>query len=230
MITTAMVLTAGLGKRMRPLTTHKPKPLISVAGKTMLSRVFSHLQEAHLSKIVVNTHYLASQITEAVPAGTLISHEELLLETGGGVKNALSLLGQEAFFVLNGDSVWTGSETLQKMNHLWNDSKMDALLLLIEKENAYGYQGKGDFFREPTGQLSRCGEAPEAPYVYGGVHILHPRLFENSPSGPFSLNLIWDKALEEDRLFGVPHNGQWFHIDTPEALKQYEPLIVSLEN
>ena len=134
-----------------------------------------------------------------------------------------------AFFVLNGDSVWTGSETLPKMSQFWDDSKMDALLLLTKRENAHGYQGKGDFFREATGQLSRCGAAPSAPYVFGGVHILHPRLLKNSPSGPFSLNLTWDKALEKGRLFGIPHEGEWFHIDTPDALKQYEPLVANLE-
>lgn len=230
MITTAMILAAGLGKRMRPLTIHMPKPLIPVAGKTMLSRVFNHLDEANISKRVVNTHYLASHIAQAVPLGTLISHEEILLDTGGGIKNALPLLGENVFFVLNGDSVWTKSETLQIIGNLWDDSKMDALLLLIKRENAHGYQGNGDFFMETTGKLSRCGKAPDAPYVYGGVHLLHPRLFENSPSGPFSLNLIWDKALEKNRLFGVLHDGQWFHIDTPEALKRYEPLVANLEN
>jgi MurNAc alpha-1-phosphate uridylyltransferase len=229
-ITTAMILAAGLGTRMRPLTNHVPKPLVPVAGKTMLSRVFTHLREAKISKIVVNTHYLPSHIAEAVPAGTLISHEDILLDTGGGVKNALPLLGEEPFFVLNGDSVWTGSETLQKMSRLWDESKMDALLLLIKRENAHGYQGKGDFFMEATGQLSRCGEAPGAPYVYGGVHILHLRLFEQSPSGSFSLNLTWNKALEKGRLFGVPHEGEWFHIDTPDALKQYEPQVATLES
>ena len=142
----AMILCAGLGKRMRPLTDTLPKPLIPVAGKTMLARAFEHLHAVGISDIVANTHYLASLIEKAVPFGTRISHEPILLETGGGVKKALPLLGEGAFFTLNGDSVWTGSESLTQMDRLWEEDKMDALLLLIPRDKAHGYSGAGDFF------------------------------------------------------------------------------------
>jgi len=225
----AMILAAGLGLRMRPLTNNLPKPLIPVAGKTMLQRAFDHLHEVGISKIVVNTHYLAELIEKAVLEGTLISHEDVLLETGGGIKKALPLLGEEAFFTLNGDSIWTGSESLREMDLQWDDGKMDALLLLVPREKAHGYEGKGDFFLSPEGSLSRRGDAFEAPYVYGGIQLAHPRLFHNSPEGAFSLNVLWDKALQKGRLFGYVHQGEWFHIGTPEELQRYEPLVSQLE-
>lgn len=221
----AMILAAGLGLRMRPLTDTLPKPLISVAGKTMLERTFEHLNTAGISKIVVNTHYLASLIEQAVPSETLVSHEDILLETGGGIKKALPLLGNGPFFTLNGDSVWTGSESLKEMGKLWDASKMEALLLLIPREKAHGYEGKGDFFLSNEGRLSRRGDAPEAPYVYGGVQLTSSHMFENSPEGSFSLNFLWDKALQKGRLFGCIHKGDWFHISTPQDLARYEPLV-----
>ncbi len=221
----AMILAAGLGLRMRPLTETLPKPLISVAGKTMLDRVFDHLQAAGISKVVVNTHYLAPLIEKAVPPGTLISYEETLLETGGGIKKALPLLGESPFFTLNGDSVWTGSSSLTTMEQLWEGSTMEALLLLVPRQAAHGYEGKGDFFMSKDGQLSRRGDASEAPYVYAGVQLTTPHLFEDSPAGAFSLNLLWDKALEKGRLFGCCHRGEWFHISTPQDLARYEPLV-----
>lgn len=220
-----MILAAGLGLRMRPLTDTLPKPLISVAGKTMLDRAFDHLRAVNISKIVVNTHYLAPLIEKAVPSGTLMSHEEILLETGGGIKKALPLLRDNPFFTLNGDSVWTGSESLKEMEKLWDASTMDALLLLIPREKAHGYEGKGDFFISEEGKLTRCGTAPKAPYVYGGVQLTSSPLFEDSPEGPFSLNILWDKALQKGRLFGCVHKGDWFHISTPQDLSRYEPMV-----
>lgn len=220
-----MILAAGLGLRMRPLTNTLPKPLIPVAGKTMLDRAFAHLHAVEISKIVVNTHYLAPLIEKAVPSGTLLSHEETLLETGGGIKKALPLLGNNPFFTLNGDSVWTGSESLKEMEQFWDASKMDALLLLIPREKAHGYQGKGDFFMSEEGRLTRCGTVPEVPYVYGGAQLTSPYLFEDSPEGAFSLNVLWDKALQKERLFGCVHKGDWFHISTPQDLDRYEPMV-----
>jgi len=221
----AMILAAGLGLRMRPLTDTLPKPLISVAGKTMLERAFEHLDTAGISKIVVNTHYLAPLIEKTVPPETLISHEDILLETGGGIKKALPLLGNGPFFTLNGDSVWTGSDSLKEMEKMWDASKMEALLLLIPREKAHGYEGRGDFFLSDEGRLSRRGDAPEAPYVYGGVQLTSSHMFEDSPEGSFSLNLLWDKTLQKGRLFGYIHEGDWFHISTPQDLARYEPLV-----
>jgi len=220
-----MILAAGLGLRMRPLTNTLPKPLISVAGKTMLERAFDHLHAVEVSKIVVNTHYLAPLIEKDVPSGTLLSHEETLLETGGGIKKALPLLGNNPFFTLNGDSVWTGSESLKEMEKVWDASKMDALLLLVPREKAHGYQGKGDFFMSEEGRLSRRSDASEAPYVYGGVQLTSSLLFEDSPEGAFSLNILWDNALQKGRLFGCIHQGEWFHISTPQDLARYEPMV-----
>lgn len=229
MISTAMVLAAGLGTRMRPLTATLPKPLISVAGKTMLERTFEHLKKADISRIVVNTHYLASLIEQTLPQETHVSREDVLLETGGGVKKALPLLQDKTFFVLNGDSVWTGSASLKAMTTRWDDAPMDAMLLLIPREKAHGYEGRGDFFLSPTARLSRPVSGEEAPYVYGGVQILGAGLFEDSPHGPFSLNLLWDKAIKEGRLYGYIHQGDWFHISTPEDLARFDPIIQQFE-
>ena len=221
-ITSAIILAAGLGTRMRPLTDTLPKPLISVAGKSMLERAFEHLKEAKVSNIVVNAHYLAPLIEERVQAihpQALISHEATLLETGGGVTKALPLLGDRPFFVLNGDSIWTGKPSLTHMNTKWDETQMDALLLLIPREDAHGYVGRGDFHMDPQGRLRRPEKGQEAPYVYIGAQIMNPPLFQHAPSGPFSLNLLWDKALESGRLFGHIHEGKWYHISTPEDLE-----------
>lgn len=228
MIKSAMILAAGLSTRMRPLTDNLPKPLISVAGKTMLGRAFDHLKQLKVSNIVVNTHYLAPLIEKYIQdhhPQTLISHEEILLETGGGIKKALPLLGEGPFFTLNGDSIWSGGEGLDAMELAWDGDKMDVLLLLIPCEKAHGYEGGGDFFMSKDGQLSRPGKSPKGAYVYIGVQLVHSRLFDGAPEGPFSMNLLWDKALQEGRLYGLVHQGEWFHISTPGDLQKYEPII-----
>lgn len=230
MIKSAMILAAGLGQRMRPLTNALPKPLISVAGKSMLERTFDHLKKAKISTIVVNTHYLAPLIVKHLKImhpQTLISHEDILLETGGGIKKALPLLGDDPFFVLNGDSIWSGPESLSGMGNKWEEQEMDALLLLIPREKAHGYEGLGDFLMDSQGRLSRPKKGESAPYVYIGVQILTAQLFQNAPDGPFSINLLWDKGLEKGRLYGHVHGGEWFHISTPQDLEKYEPIILS---
>lgn len=228
MIQSAMILAAGLGKRMQPLTYTLPKPLIPVAGKTMLERTFAHIKELGLSNIVINTHYLAHQVEEVVKIlhpDTLISYEETLLETGGGIKRALPLLKGNAFFTLNGDSIWTGLQSLKTMETAWNEDQMDARLLLVPREHAHGYEGRGDFFMAKDGRLKRPIQGMEAPYVYIGVQITQHGLFHKAPQGPFSINVLWNKALEKGRLYGHLHQGEWFHISTPECLRKYEPLI-----
>jgi MurNAc alpha-1-phosphate uridylyltransferase len=230
MAKSAIILAAGLGQRMRPLTDALPKPLISVAGKSMLERAFDHLQKAGVSHIVVNTHYLAHLIVEKVRTfrpHTLISYEDILLETGGGIKKALPLLGPDTFFALNGDSIWSGSESLNAMEKKWDKQKMDALLLLIPREKAHGYEGLGDFFMDPQGSLRRPERGQYAPYIYIGIQLLSPQLFQSVPSGPFSINLLWDKSLEKGRLYGEMHEGEWFHISTPQDLEKYEPIIAA---
>ena len=223
-----MVLAAGLGLRMRPLTNTLPKPLIPVAGKTMLERAFEHLKQVGMTRIVINTHYLASLVEERAKSlwpDVLISHEKDLLETGGGIQKALPLLGEEPFFTLNGDSIWTHPESLQEMEKLWDDAEMDALLLLIPKERAHGYEGRGDFFLSADGRIFRPDSESSAPYVYIGVQRVSPRLFHKAPEGAFSMNLLWNKALQQGRLYGHLHKGEWFHISTPQDLKKYEPMI-----
>lgn len=233
MTTKAMILAAGLGKRMRPLTDQLPKPLISVAGKSMLERTFEHLERAGIQSIVINSHYLASHINDFISRHypeTQISHEEILLETGGGIKKALPLLSDKPFFTLNGDSVWTGPNSIQTMKKLWDGTKMDALLLLILRDKAHGYEGRGDFFLSEQNRLTRPKEGEIAPYVYIGVQCVHPRLFEGAPDGPYSMNVLWNKALQNGRLYGCLHEGDWFHISTPHDLETFEPIIANLES
>lgn len=232
MIKSAMILAAGLGQRMRPITDTLPKPLIPVAGKSMIDRAYDYLKMAQISNIVVNTHYLAPLVAEHVKAfypQTLISHEDILLETGGGIKKALPILGQNPFFVLNGDSIWSGPKSLLSMKKKWGREKMDALLLLLPREKTHGYEGLGDFLMDAQGRLSRPPKGREAPYVYIGIQILNPCLFQKAPPGPFSINILWNKALDKGRLYGYVHEGEWFHISTPQDLEKYEPVIASIQ-
>ena len=229
MIHRAMVLAAGLGLRMRPVTLTTPKPLVAVAGRTMLDRALDHLAVAGVQEMVVNTHWLADCVKEhlADRSDLSLSHEEELLETGGGVAKALPLLGREPFYVVNSDIIWTDGETpaLARLARAWVDQDMDALLLLQPTGSAVGYEGKGDFFINGNDTLRRRGDADSAPLLFSGVQILHPRLFEGCPSGKFSLNVLYDRALAENRLYGVVHDGGWYHVGTPEALPQVEALL-----
>jgi len=231
----AMVLAAGLGLRMRPLTKHTPKPLIPVAGRSMLDRVFDRLDEAGLPHRVVNTHWLADQIARhlANHAGVILSHEDVLLGTGGGVAHALPLLGAQPFFVCNADIVWLDGArpALIRLAEVWDAARMDALLLLLLEPvgPAFGYDGPGDFFRADDGCLRRLGDASTAPFVFTGVQILHPRLFADAPDGEFSLNILYDRAQAAGRLFGLVHDGDWLHIGTPAALTAAESWFAARE-
>jgi MurNAc alpha-1-phosphate uridylyltransferase len=221
-----MVLAAGRGLRMRPLTERTPKPLIPVAGRSMLDRVFDRLDEAGVPNRVVNTHWLADQIARhlANHPGVIVSHEDVLLETGGGVANALPLLGAHPFFICNADIIWLDGArpALMRLAEVWDAARMDALLLLDPVDRAFGYEGPGDFFRGDDGLLQRRGDASTAPFVFTGVQILHPRLFADAPEGKFSLNVLYDRAQANGRLFGLVHEGDWLHIGTPETLTAAE--------
>ncbi len=230
-----MVLAAGLGLRMRPLTLTNPKPLIPVAGRCMLDRALDHLAAAGLSRAVVNAHWLADRVRDHLaarphdfPAGLSVLVEDELLETGGGVANALPLLGDRPFFVVNGDIVWTDGAVpaLTRLAQAWDDAAMDALLLLQPVETAVGYEGRGDFHLDPSGRPRRR-DGETAPLVFAGVQLLHPRLFAGAPSGAFSLNLLYDRALGRERLSGIIHDGGWYHVGTPDALPQVEALLAS---
>ena len=227
---TAMVLAAGLGTRMQPLTKMRPKPLIRLACRTLIDRVLDHLNTAGVTKIVVNTHYKSEmlEIHLAKRKGIVFSPEPVLLETGGGVKKALRQLGGNAFFVVNSDAVWLDGPTpaLQRMAKEWDEDKMDALLLFQRTVAVRGAAGRGDFFLENNGHAARRQEHAIAPYLFAGVQILHPRLFEGTPDGAFSLNTLYDRAEETGRLRGIVHDGEWYHVGTPEQRETAEHQII----
>lgn len=226
-----MVLAAGLGERMRPLTDTCPKPLLKVADRTLLDHTLDRLESAGITDVVVNTHYLGEMIADHVshrktPRITL-SPELDRLETGGGVKKALAHFQGDPFVVANSDTLLLNGpfNALKSMMAIWAPEKMDALLLLHSTVEAFGYEGKGDFLAEADGQLTRRPELELAPWLFTGVQILNPALFEGTPDGPFSLNLIYDKALESGRLFGIVHDGEWFHVGTLTGLDQAEAFM-----
>ncbi len=227
----AMVLAAGRGERMRPLTDARPKPLIQVRGRAMIDWVLDRLVAAGVEDVVVNLHHLGEQIehhlgTRRSP-NIKLSPETRLLDTGGGVRRALPRLGERPFYVINGDVVWLDGRApaLERLAAAWDEAKMDALLLLHPTAYALGYEGPGDFFMNGLGKARRRGEREVAPFVFAGAQILHPRLFDGTPEGAFSLNLIYDKALEADRLWSLRHDGEWFHVGTPEALEEAEETL-----
>ncbi len=224
----AMVLAAGLGKRMRPLTDTLPKPLVPVAGRTLIDRVLDRMEDAGIERVVVNLHYfrptLEAHLRQRLRPRLQFKHETELLETGGGVKNALDELGPAPFFVANADVLWLDGKqsVLGRLAAAWNDATMDALLLLQRTTGAFGYEGTGDYFCDPLGRLRRRRGNEIPPYIFAGIQILHPRLFSGAPSGAFSLNKLYDKAQEEGRLWGLVHDGRWFHVGTPEGLAETE--------
>ncbi len=221
----AMVLAAGLGTRMRPLTDTRPKPLIQVNGKALIDYAFDRLREAGVKKAVVNVHHLAGQIIawskrQPVPAIEISDERAEILDTGGGIALALPRLGADPFFVLNSDSFWIDGTVpaLQHLREAWDGARMDCLLLLCPLERTVGYDGKGDFAIGPDGGLARHTENAGAALVYAGCYLVDPRLFDDAPSGKFSMNLLWDRAIARGRLFGLAHDGKWIHVGTPEAI------------
>lgn len=221
---TAMLLAAGLGTRMRPLTDDTPKPLLKVAGKPLIDYALDRFAAAGVSKAVVNVHYRADQMeahlaTRAAPQIVISDERELLLETGGGLKKALPHLGEKPVFCTNTDAILIDGddEGCRTLTQTWNDAAMDALLLLIPVEATSGYAGKGDFTQDPSGRIAlRSGDA--APYVFTGLQIIAPALIAEGPDGPFSTRVLWDKAAERGRLFGAVIDGFWLHVGDPESL------------
>ena len=226
---TAMILAAGLGQRMRSLTLTTPKPLLKVAGKRIIDYAIDHLKAAGVEHAVVNKHYLPDQIdtwAKSVQGIAMqVSDEtDAVLETGGGVERALPLLGQDPFYVLNSDCFWTekGTPALERMASLWNEAEMDCLLLLIDPKQTTGYDGTGDFTINPDGRLTRNIMNGLA---YIGGYIVHPRLFDAAPQGKFSMNVLWNKAIANGRLFGIAHAGHWLHVGTPDAIDKAENYL-----
>ncbi len=227
----AMVLAAGLGHRMRPLTDTRPKPLVEVGGKPLIEFGFDRLRAAGIKKAVINVHYHPEQIEAWARRqnGLMIEisdERDELLDTGGGIAKALPRLGSAPFFVLNSDSFWIdGTEpALARLRNAWNDTVMDCLLLLCPKQRALGYDGSGDFILSEDGRLRRRGPDDEA-LVYIGAYLIHPRLFIGAPPGKFSMNLLWDRALKKGRLFGISHSGRWIHVGTPAAVEKAEKAL-----
>lgn len=230
---TAMVLAAGLGKRMRPLTATRPKPLIEVAGQSLLDHLLERLSAAGVERAVVNVHYLADAVEAHLKKNAhgldiSISDERgLLLETGGGMVQALPLIDADPFLVVNSDNLWIDgpADTLKLLASHWDGSKMDALLLLVPHARASNHGGRGDFHMDRTGRLRRRQRSHVAPFVYTGIQMLSKRLLDGAPEGPFSTNLLWDKAMEEGRCFGAVHQGLWFDVGTPQAIKATELIL-----
>ena len=230
-----MVLAAGLGTRMRAVSETIPKPLVPLDGKPLLAYALESLGEAGVTEVVVNTHHLAEQIEHFLAGHAArpgaprirISREEERLETGGGVRQALRWLGDDAFYVLNSDAVIAerGTPALSRLAEAWEGEAMDALLLLCPRDSALGCGGAGDFFQGGDGRLSRRGTAATAPYIFTGVQLLHPRLFANAPDDAYSLNRHYDEAMGAGRLFGVVHRGHMLHVGSPEGLEQAERYL-----
>ena len=230
----AMVLAAGRGERLRPVTDSTPKPLIEICGRTMLDRVLDSLERAGVERIVVNAHHLVEAIEAHLSArpglDIAVSRERTLLGTGGGVARVLGELGDGPFYVVNSDVVVLDGvvPALERLAEAWREAAMDALLLVHATVRAFGYDGRGDFVVEPGGALRRRRELEIAPCLFAGVQILHPRLFDGCPQGLFSLNALYDRAQKADRLYGIVHDGAFLHIGTPAALVDSERYLREL--
>lgn len=220
----AMILAAGLGTRMRPITETLPKPLIRVGGRALLDHILDRLDEERFRTVVINVHHLGelieSHLKRRKSPTIVFSREPEILETGGGIAKALPLLGERPFLVVNADVMWLNGphSALRRMAETWDESRMDGLLLLHSTVEAYGYTGMGDFCVDPAGVLSPRPERELSPFLFTGIQILHPRLFEGAPKGRFPLNVLYARAMEQRRLYGMIHDGEWFHVGTPEGL------------
>lgn len=239
-LTHGMVLAAGLGSRMRPLTNDIPKPMVPVAGRRLIDYAFDQLAAQHIAHGVVNSSYLADKLEAYVSSLSLpftlhISHEPERLETGGGIAQALAFLGRAPFCVLNSDTICVDLPgqvpALSRLAERWDDAAMDALLLLHPTEKALGYDGPGDFELLPEGYVQRRVANARAPYVFTGVQLLHPRLFSHAPSGAFSMNVLYDESRQPDgsltRVHGMVHQGDWLHVGDPAGLAAAEAYLLN---
>lgn len=232
-IESAMVMGAGIGKRMRPLTATRPKPLVRVAGKALIDHSLDRIEAAGIGHVVVNVHYLADALEAHLAAQqrtfTIAVSDERgqLLETGGGMVKALPLLTGDPILIVNSDNIWTDGpqDSITHLARHWDDAKMDALLLVIRQASATGHGGKGDFHMDPAGKLSRRKPGHIAPFVYTGIQLVSRRLLEGAPEGAFSTNILWDRAIAAGRLYGLSHMGQWFDVGTPAAIAPTEAAL-----
>ena len=230
---TAMLMAAGLGKRMRPLTATTPKPMVRVAGKPLIDRALDRLEDAGVQKAVVNVHYLAETIEAHLksrqrPAVAISDEREELLETGGGMVKAHGAgLLPDPFFACNADSIWLDGprNAFADLSDAWNPDRMDALLLLVTHARARNFDGTGDFYMDAGGRLSRKKPDRIAPFIYTGIQLVSHRLLRDAPDGKFSTNTLWDRAIEEGRLFGVAFTGLWYEVGTPQHIRPTEEAL-----
>ncbi|WP_303760567.1 nucleotidyltransferase family protein [Sphingobium yanoikuyae] len=232
MIDTAMLMAAGLGKRMRPLTATRPKPLVKVAGKALMDHALDRLAAGGIKTVIVNVHYLADTVEAHLKTRKdmdfrISDERSKLLETGGGLIHAKPLLGDKPFICANSDNLWIDgpAETLGMMQRLWDPERMDALLLLVPLARANCHSGPGDFHMDANGRLTRRKTAHVAPFVFTGVQIFSPRLLVDPPADVFSTNIFWNRAIEAGRLYGAVHQGLWFDVGTPQAIPVVESMI-----
>lgn len=228
---TAMVMAAGLGKRMRPLTASQPKPLVRVAGKPLIDHALDRLAEAGVAKAVVNVHYLADALEAHLkarksPAVVISDERALLLETGGGMKKALPRL-PDPFFCLNADNIWLDGprNAFADLSAAWDARRMDALLLVVPHSRAENFGGKGDFHMDPLGRLTRRRPGRIAPFIYTGIQLVSHRLLRDSPEGPFGTMQLWERAIDERRLYGAAFTGRWFEVGNPQAIAPTEEAL-----
>lgn len=231
---TAMVMAAGLGKRMRPLTATRPKPMVEVAGKPLIDHVFDRLRSAGVKHAVVNVHYFADALEAHLRARvkgidiTVSDEREQLMETGGALVKAREMLGGKPFLCVNSDNLWVDGpiDAIRLLANQWDDARMDALLLMVPLARANSHGGQGDFHLDPFGRIvGRRKPGRLAPFVFTGVQILSPRIIRDWPEGPFSTNLFWERAIAEGRAWGAIHQGLWFDVGTPRAIGETELLL-----
>ncbi|WP_201838193.1 nucleotidyltransferase family protein [Microvirga zambiensis] len=230
----AIILAAGLGKRMLPITATIPKPLVKVAGRTLIDFALDKLHEAGVESVVVNVHHFADMLeahlrTRETPHVVISDERGELLETGGGVKKALPLLGGDPFITFNSDSLWieTQEPNLQRLVRAWDPDRMDILMLVAPLSTSIGFEGRGDFHMDDGGRLRRRGTDPSAPFAYAGVAIVKPELVHGTPQGAFSANAFYDRAIAKDRLYGLCMEGQWLHVGEPQAIAEAEKCLAA---
>ena len=232
-IESAMVMAAGLGKRMRPLTATRPKPLVRVAGKALIDHSLDRIEAAGIGHVVVNVHYLADALEAHLAAQkrkftiAISDERDLLLETGGGMVKALPQLTGDPILIVNSDNIWTDGpqDSIRHLARHWDGERMDALLLLIRQASASGHGGRGDFHMDPAGKLSRRKPGHIAPFVYTGIQLISRRFLDNAPEGPFSTMVFWERAIAAGRLYGLSHMGQWFDVGTPASIAPTEAAL-----
>ena len=230
---TAMLMAAGLGKRMRPLTATTPKPMVRVAGKPLIDRALDRLEDAGIEKAVVNVHYLAETIeahlaARKTPAITFSDEREELLETGGGMVKARDAgMLPDPFFACNADSIWLDGprNAFADLSSAWDPDRMDALLLVVTHARAHNFDGTGDFYMDGRGMLTRKLPGRIAPFIYTGIQLVSHRLLRDAPEGKFSTNILWDRAIEEGRLYGVAFTGMWYEVGTPQHIRPTEEAL-----